>query len=69
MEIEERAIESKKKLAEKQKTLCELMRTVLSYRRMLERNQRTGEKDVKVERNIKIRLPFLLASIPEGPKN
>jgi hypothetical protein len=67
--MEERAIESKKKLAEKQKTLCELMRTVLSYRRMLERNQRTGEKDVKVERNIKIRLPFLLASIPEGPKN
>jgi hypothetical protein len=45
------------------------MRTVLSYRRMLERNQRTEEKDVKVERNIKIRLPFLLASIPEGPKN
>lgn len=67
--MEERAIESKKKLAEKQKTLCELMRTALSYRRMLERNQRTGEKDVKVERNIKIRLPFLLASIPEGPKN
>ena len=67
--MEERAIESKKKHAEKQKTLCELMRTVLSYRRMLERNQRTGEKDVKVERNIKIRLPFLLASIPEGPKN
>ena len=67
--MEERAIESKKKLAEKLKTLCELMRTVLSYRRMLERNQRTGEKDVKVERNIKIRLPFLLASIPEGPKN
>ncbi len=67
--MEERAIESKKKLAEKQKTLCELMRTVLSYRRMLERNQKTGEKDVKVERNIKIRLPFLLASIPEGPKN
>ena len=67
--MEERAIESKKKLAEKQKTLCELMRTVLSYRRMLERNERTGEKDVKVERNIKIRLPFLLASIPEGPKN
>ena len=27
------------------------------------------EKDIKVERNIKIRLPFLLASIPEGPKN
>jgi hypothetical protein len=67
--MEERAIESKKKLAEKQKKLCELMRTVLSYRRMLERNQRTDEKDVKVERNIKIRLPFLLASIPEGPKN
>jgi hypothetical protein len=40
--MEERAKESKKRLAEKQKVLCELMRTVLSYRRMLERNQSTS---------------------------
>lgn len=37
--MEERAKESKLKLAQKQKELCELMRTVLSYRRMLDRNQ------------------------------
>jgi len=36
--MEERVKEGKERLANKQKILCELMRTALGYKRMLERN-------------------------------
>ena len=66
-EAHDKISSAKNRLKDKMKSLTELVRNDLSYKRMLKRNEKTYR--LVDRQDVKIKLPLMLVSIPEGPKN